>query len=144
MRPRRSFRYATLAAFVTLACGKMDPCGNEVISRVAAPGGRLEAIIFERDCGATTDFSTQVSVLPTNAEFLERPSFWTATQQGNVLVVDGDHGAAPAGQGGGPSVQATWKDDHTLILGYHPKARVFRVVESLEGIRILHQRLDAR
>jgi hypothetical protein len=123
-----------------LACGKVDPCGNEVISRVASPGGAYQAIIFERDCGATTGFSTQVSVLPGDAVFREQASFWCPTEQGNVLVIDGDHGAAPAGPGGGPEVAARWEDEHRLVLSYHPRARVFRANLGVGAVVIQHRR----
>jgi hypothetical protein len=123
-----------------LACGKLDPCGNEVISRVASPGGAYHAIIFERDCGATSDFSTQVSVLPAEAFFREQPSVWCATEQGNVLVIDGDHGAAPAGPGGGPEVAARWEDEHRLVLTYDPRARVFRANLGVGAVVVQHRR----
>ena len=40
-------------------------CANTVQQRVLSPDGRR---VFERDCGATTDYSTQVSVLEAGAE----------------------------------------------------------------------------
>ena len=131
---------ALILAAGHLACGKVDPCGNEVISRVASPGGAYQAIIFERDCGATTGFSTQVSVLPADAFFREQPSVWCATEQGNVLVIDGDHGAAPAGPGGGPEVAAAWEDEHHLVLTYHPRARVFLANLGVGAVVVQHRR----
>jgi hypothetical protein len=38
-------------------------CANTVKRRVTAPDGRRDAILFIRDCGATTDLSPQVSIL---------------------------------------------------------------------------------
>lgn len=71
----------TAVAFVTLvlaACS--DLCGNEVVASVASPSGALRAVVFTRDCGATTGFSTQLSILPA-AEALPAES-------GNALVLD--------------------------------------------------------
>jgi hypothetical protein len=38
-------------------------CGNEVLSQARSPDGLYEAVVFQRDCGAATGFSTQVSVI---------------------------------------------------------------------------------
>lgn len=37
-------------------------CADEVQSSVASPDGKWVATVFERDCGATTDFSMQINV----------------------------------------------------------------------------------
>jgi hypothetical protein len=60
----RIFVGATLVASFLLsteACS--DLCGNRVIETALAPDGKTKALVFERDCGATTDFSTHVSIL---------------------------------------------------------------------------------
>jgi len=136
----RATSLALAVAVAHLACGKMDMCGNQVLSRVAFPGGGHQAVIFERDCGATTGFSTQVSVLPGDSTFQEQPSFWNGTEQGNVLVIDDDHGAAPAGTGGGPEVAARWDDEQHLDLTYHPRARVFRANLGIGTVVVQHRK----
>lgn len=40
-----------------------EMCANRVAVEAKSPDNRYKAVIFERDCGATTDFSTQVSIL---------------------------------------------------------------------------------
>ena len=42
-------------------------CANAEQQRVVSPDGHREAVVFERDCGATTDYSTQVSILKAGA-----------------------------------------------------------------------------
>jgi hypothetical protein len=42
--------------------GCSDPCTNTVIEEISSPDGKLIATAFIRDCGATTDFSPQVSL----------------------------------------------------------------------------------
>lgn len=44
-------------------------CGNTVKSEVRSPDGKYIATLFERDCGATTDFSTIVSIRESSTEF---------------------------------------------------------------------------
>src|SRR5688572_11020252 len=72
-------------------------CRNEVLAELPAPDNRNRAVVFQRDCGATTGFSTQVSVL--------RGSRRLPNEGGNVFVADSDHGQAPAGPGSGPAVE---------------------------------------
>jgi hypothetical protein len=112
-----------------------DSCANSAIAEVRSPDGKYKAVVFERSCGATTDFSTQVSVLPSNAP---QPK-----SGGNALVVDTDHGAAPAGKGGGPTVKADWLGASDLQLTYDPKARTFASSGQVEKIRITHIRATA-
>jgi len=106
--------WALLPATILLACFDSD-CKNEILQDIPSPGGRRHAVVFQRDCGATTDFSTQLSVLTKDR---------TATDGGNVFVVDSDHGKAPAGPGGGPNVTVQWLDKRTLEVRYDSRARI--------------------
>lgn len=79
-------RLLTVFAMATLLGGCNDfLCGNEVIRRLDAPDGKHSAVLFQRDCGATTGFSTQISILDVG----EDPS-----GGGNAFIADGGRGAA--------------------------------------------------
>ncbi len=56
-------------------------CGNRVFQEFYSPDKEYKAVIFERNCGATTSFSTQVSVLPAAAQL--------PNEGGNILAMDG-------------------------------------------------------
>src|SRR5688572_33159899 len=56
-------------------------CDNEVINEVVSPDGLRKAVLFQRECGATTGFSSQISVIATNDRLRD--------SAGNVLVADG-------------------------------------------------------
>ena len=84
-------------------CGEAG-CGNRVIEDLPSPDGRYHAVVFV-DCGATTDFSTQVSVLPAGE---------AASDGGNVFIVDADHGRAPRAAHGGPAVTTRWVGNDQL------------------------------
>ena len=103
-----------------------DTCQNEVLSELANPNGQVKAVIFQRNCGATTGFSTQVSI----------------NEGGNVLVADTNHGEAPSDENGGPKVEADWIGNKNLKLSYHPKARTFTKVTSLNDIQITYEEID--
>jgi hypothetical protein len=116
--------------------GCVDPCGNEVISEVPSPDRRLKAIVFERDCGATTDFSTQVSVMPSGQQFLTRATWLRSTASGNVFVADTNHGEAPPGPRGGPDVQVRWLGPTRLSISHDRRARVSLQLGSLNEVTI--------
>ena len=92
-------------------------CGTKVIEDLPSPDHRRHAVIFDRDCGATTGFSTQVSVLPRTR---------SVNDGGNVFIADTDHGKIPSGRGGGPAVEVTWLDSRTLQIRFRAGARIFK------------------
>src|SRR5215217_3335889 len=76
-------------------CFRLFDCGNEVVARVHAPSGTQEAVMFERNCGATTGFSTQISIVEAGA---------TPRDKGDVFIASGGT-AAPWG---GPWAEVRW------------------------------------
>lgn len=53
-----------LFGLITCVGGMFDDiCGNKIIQEIPSPNRKLKAVIFTRDCGATTGFSTQISLL---------------------------------------------------------------------------------
>jgi hypothetical protein len=54
---------AIYLVFLLIALGP-DLCANQIYQEVYSADRTLKAVVFQRDCGATTGFSTQVSVLP--------------------------------------------------------------------------------
>ena len=103
-------------------------CANEQISSVDAPDHRARVVVFERDCGATTDFSTQVVILRRGEELGDR--------SGDVFVVDSDHGRAAAGPGGGPWVEATWTSPDSIVIRFDDQARIFHQSTIVGGIAV--------
>jgi len=122
--------FIVVGASVLLDAG----CGNDVLAEHASPDGRWKAVVFQRDCGATTDFSTQVSVI--------RASRGIRNSPGNVFVTDTDHGIAPSGPGGGPEVRVRWESPDLLVIAHHEAARVFRSEEAVGSIRVEYERFD--
>jgi TonB family protein len=93
-------------------------CGNEILSRMPSPDGKLDAVVFKRSCGATTPFYTEISILPAGAPL--------KNEAGNLLGADTDHGRAPAGAAGGPELQVRWSGPQAIEVSHHRKARIFR------------------
>jgi len=107
-----------------LSYGCPSMCGNREIARVTSPGGRLDAVLFERSCGATTGFSTQVAVVPVGKAL--------ADVGGNVFVADDDDGKAPVAGWGGPPAPIEWRDGQSLIVHYARESRVFEQARALQ------------
>jgi hypothetical protein len=123
-------RRAVLFSVMFYGCMPPMECQNQQLSSVSAPNRELRAVTFERSCGATTGFSTQISLLGTNEE---------ATTSGNLFIADTDHGKAPSGPGGGPRVSAEWRGADTLLIRHHPNARVFKAEKTLGGVVVLFE-----
>lgn len=132
---------AALALFVIMACvvaivqfssfNLASDCGNEVLQQVVSPNKTHVAFIFQRDCGATTGFSTQVSIFPAGKNL-------TDDEAGNVFDCDTNYGKAPSGAGGGPEVNIEWTSNNQMKMSYSQRARIFFKKDSLEGISIIH------
>ena len=142
MRPKRLLRYALIAASTVVAFYAASVagvflfldsgCGNEPLAEVVSPDGKLKAVVFQRDCGATTGFSTQVAVLSARSAL--------PNESGNVFTSDTNHGAAPSGPGGGPEIGAYWRSATELAISHHPTARVFTAQRSVGTVQVIYEK----
>lgn len=105
-------------------------CENEILAETSSPDASLKLVVFGRDCGATTGFTTQATLLAGDATL--------PNSSGNVFVADGN-GGAPAGLGGGPELRAHWEGRTSLVLEHHAAARVFKKEQSVNGVEIRYQ-----
>jgi hypothetical protein len=125
---------ATVAVSLFFELDRMVGCGDRELNRQPSPDAQHVVIVFERDCGATTDFSTQVSVLPVGTQL--------SNKAGNVLMIDRNGEAAPRGPGGGPEVQFKWLGSDSLVVSYDRHARVFYQSRAVGNIVVLFSLLD--
>jgi len=94
-----------------------DLCENEVSQTVISPSGKMKAVVFNRNCGATTGLNTQVSIIPASGSL---PS-----DGGNTLIL-----------GGAVPLRVEWLSDSTLRLGGLGGAKVFLQSHSAAGVSI--------
>jgi hypothetical protein len=104
-------------------------CGNQIAQEVASPSGTFRAVVFERDCGATTGFSTQISILPATARL--------TNETGNIFVAEDKQGV-PLDSHGVVHIMVEWKGDHALIISYPSAAQVFQKVSEHQGVRVTY------
>jgi hypothetical protein len=119
-----------IAMLALSGCSDLHLCRNTEVARVGAPDRLHLAIVFQRDCGATTGFTTQVSVLHMDEQL---------SGSGNAFIADGNHGAAPSGHWGGPWAEIRWIDKDHLLVRYAARSRVFEQSSQVAGIRISYE-----
>ena len=95
-----------------------DLCGNDNLRESISPGGQLKAVTFRRDCGATTGYSTQVSILPASRKL--------PNEAGNVFIVDHE-----------PSIAVRWIDDHHLSISGETNTPFLHLTE-FNGVQITY------
>jgi hypothetical protein len=121
-----------VAFIAALASACSDGCGNNIVSAAASPDGDFTAALFQRDCGATTGFSSQVSITRSNKAI---------SGAGNVFVADDDHGIADAARWGGPWVELRWLSPRQLVVRYDAKARVFKQEATVSGVTVTYEKV---
>jgi hypothetical protein len=95
-------------------CTLQMECTNAILSDAPAPDGRHRIVTFDRNCGATTAISTQVSVLAPG-ESLEG--------SGNVFSIDGAFGPGRLTPRQGQALEVHWVDPRTVEVRYDARAR---------------------
>ena len=114
-------------AVTLVISGCVDPCGDTLVASKEAPDGKHRAVLFERSCGMTSGFSTQVSVLREGQRL---------RGGGNVIVADDDHGAARVGAWGGPWMDIEWAGPTHLVVRYAGGARIFSQATKVNSVSI--------
>ena len=109
-----------ILSFASLATGCGDfGCGNEIDTRAASPSGKLDVVVYNRNCGATTGFNTQVSLVPSGHD---------PKGSGSVLVLDG---AVP--------LKVSWASETALTLSGLGSARVFHKTVQFKDVTITYE-----
>ena len=58
---------------------------------------------------------------------------------GNAFRADGDHGAAPLGNWGGPWAEMKWIGPEKLLIRYAAGSRIFEEDNAVSGVRITYE-----
>ena len=95
-------------------------CGNQELQRASPQSAEWTAISFNRDCGATTAVSTQVSIIHGNAALRNDP--------GNVLVLEKEG-----------KVKLSVTSAGELLVELPADAKSLKQETAVNGIRVLYQ-----
>jgi len=105
-------------------------CVNQVLETVNSPDGTKTAVVFVRDCGATTSWSTQASVISAKEVVSDKDT-------GNVLRIDSDHGKAwPLAIKGWPIIKAEWESANLLTLHYSKNSSILLQQKSIDNVGV--------
>lgn len=113
------FFWVSTQLMAYIGCVPMFECADTIKATSVSPDGFYAATLFERDCGATTNFNLQVK-LQKKDENSDRDS--------DVLfVIEGR-----------PDVKLTWNSDRHLKIEYSmlPSSRVFRSTKEWDDVTI--------
>ena len=103
-------------------------CEDTIVSRLSNPSATKQAVLFERSCGATTGFSTQISIIPVGEDLQDT---------GNVFVADGGTAATAWG---GPWAEVRWLSPHHLLVRYDQDARVFKAAARADDTEVRYEK----
>ncbi|MDO9472477.1 MAG: hypothetical protein Q7J28_05430 [Caulobacter sp.] len=120
---------SSLAFVLGWGGGLAGGCRNTVVSTARSPDGRLDAVLFERNCGATTGFSTQVSIMSVG----ELPEV-----SGNIFVTDDDVPQGERGKWGGAWADVQWFSERRLHVVHAPAARLLKSLDRFGEVDITY------
>jgi hypothetical protein len=108
-------------------------CEVESLSSTPSPDGSKKVEVFVVNCGATTDWSTQASILKPNEMI-------TDSSRGNLLAIDGNHGEAwPEAGKGWPVIVPVWNDSNNVEIHYSRGTRATPEDEMIKGVNVTYR-----
>jgi len=106
---------------ILVALGGCDAgCGNEVASTIESPRGGHVAVIFNRNCGATTGFNTQLSVLAKGDA--------VPKEAGNTFIADGSL-----------ALKVRWVSESQLVVAGVQGAKIFKQEKLANGVVVSYE-----
>jgi hypothetical protein len=101
-----------------VGCIKND-CSNELITEIISPDGAKKIVLFSRNCGATTGFNCQATILDTANELPDKV--------GTTFIIG--HGSAIT----------SWIDNTKVLVILEPSVRLFKKEFVDHGVCIEYQ-----
>lgn len=92
-----------------------DMCGNEISQKITSPNGDKVAYIFQRDCGATTGTSYQLSLIDSDDKL--------PNESGNTFVSDSDF-------------RVKWINNKKLRVSYNKSSETFEMDRNVNWTEI--------
>lgn len=116
-----SLRSPFLVVLIVAVSGCGEQCRNEPVTIVPSPSGAARAVVFHRNCGPTTEFNTQLAVLPRSAGQPNIP--------GNALILGGD-----------VPLKVRWDSETALTVSGLGTARVFKQNQAAADVAITYEK----
>jgi len=106
---------------------------TEVVGDVPSPDGKWDVVLMVRNAGATTDYSTQLSVVPAHGRLSREIALG---RPGNVFIADGNHGAVAVDNRGRIHVDVVWQSPNVVLITFPPSSRVFKQERRFQSVII--------
>lgn len=114
-------------------CGCAIQCENTWISEQSGGDlGALKIVMFERSCGATTGYSTQIAVIGPDDPI---------SDQRILFVADTNHGRARSARWGGPWARVEHTPDGWVV-SYDPRARISRAMDRINSTPVHYEPMN--
>jgi hypothetical protein len=120
-------------ALMTVASLAFVKSATNVVGDVFSPDGKWDVMLMVRNGGATTDFSTQLSIVPAGSRLARETAI---CRPGNVFVADGNNGAVSVDHRGLMPVNVVWESGTQLRITYPPNAHVFKREQHFQMLTI--------
>ncbi len=109
--------------------GCSDLCESTADYSVPSPDGEQTVHVYQLSCGATTEFSTHISLLAGDAEIGGNP--------GNLFIATA--GEADLTAINTVKTEVEWIDSDQLLIRYDAKAKVIEQVDQLTGVSVQYE-----
>lgn len=95
-----------------------ETCQNTLYEDITSPSSEYKVVVFERDCGATTRISSQVSIIKTGKDLPNSP--------GNIFISETDSN----------NLKVNWLSAHHVEISFPENIRTFKQEEKWKGVKI--------
>ena len=113
-----TIRLAVAVGLSPFLTGCFFECADKMLREVASPDGAYIATVFERDCGATTDYARIVMIREKGEKFVgDRKKNYVFTIQGKK------------------DVDLQWENGNHLVIA-RPSGRIFKEADSWRKVRV--------
>jgi hypothetical protein len=122
-----------ICAAVWIASLALVRSWTEVVGDVPSPDGKWNVVLMVRNAGATTDYSSQLSVVSAGGRLSREIALCRA---GNVFIADGNNGAVAVDGRGFMHIDVVWKSPNLAVITFPPSARVFKQERRFQSVTI--------
>jgi hypothetical protein len=108
-----------LTAWTTTGLFEIPLCENTIKQEVTSPDGRLKIVVFSRECGATTGFNSQATIINASDRLPDAA--------GTVFITDKD------------DVTVSWPDPNRVLVSMKGTGPNFKQEKLMMGVSIVYQ-----
>ena len=115
--------------------GVDNMCGSNLVESKLSPNGKLKVLVFSVNCGAISDFATQISIVESDYKLRDN-------DVGNIFSADSDHGIAKMNESREIiELKTKWLNNQAIEIEYPENARIFNREENKDGVKITYKKI---